>query len=412
MFIHAIIIILVIILLFVILFSSRTLIITQVLLYKLKSASFGDLIIKSSDGKDIIRVQKTSFPKAIVYVKDFSMFCKDIFLKGEVGIGEMYMDAIWSSPTLVEFIQWLIINFADKRTQKASKFSFDDKLNIKHHYDVGNDFYQTFLTDDLMAYTCGFFFNEKDTLNDAQYNKVNTIIRKLALKEGERVLDVGCGWGKIANYVSVSTKTNVSGVTLSDEQAKFINENHKHIEVYNKNFLHMDTTNKYDKIYSIGIMEHIRCPNYIAFFEKMFNLLEPSGRLVLHTITFGENAHISTCDTQNEIFVTKYIFPGGQIPKREWIVDAAGKNRLKLVHMEVFGGQHYAKTLRHWRENMLSKKDQIISMGYNEHLIRMYEYYFASCEAGFLSDKLNLTHFVFDKVNDLSQSNFTYNCVK
>lgn len=324
----------------------------------------------------------------------------------------MYVDDQWKSPNITELLILLLELWVDNQKTALSSLNAmsqshtTDKDDIKYHYDMGNDFYMTFLIDDLHAYSCGFFFCETDDLNRAQYNKVHEVIRKLEVKPGDRVLDVGCGWGSIANYVATKTKATVHGITLSDEQEKYSLKHYPDIYVKNISYVDMSIDVRYDKIYSIGMFEHVRCENYNLFFNKMFDLLEPNGRMVLHTITHGMKPNNSTCAYQNEVYVTKHIFPGGQIPNIEWITKAASAAGFRLTHMESYGGQHYAKTLRTWRSYMMAKKEYILSLGYTAEQIRSYEYYMAGCEANFLNDGMCITHFVLTKNNILEHVGF------
>jgi cyclopropane-fatty-acyl-phospholipid synthase len=250
-----------------------------------------------------------------------------------------------------------------------------------------------------------------DTLKSAQYNKINMIMRKLGIKKGDKILDIGCGWGGIANYINKKTNCQVHGITLAKEQAKYIKENYPNVKVIIKHYADLDNKSKYDKIYSIGMIEHIRAFNYNDFFNKIWNILAPNGRCVIHSITSTE--HGTTINSgATKSFVTKHIFPGSQIPKIEWIVDAIKKNGFKIIHIEMLGGQHYAKTLNAWKTNLLNSINLIKKRGYGDHLIRTYEYYFAICEALFLNDELQVTQITFDKVQDLANVTNSAICSK
>ena len=375
-------------------------------------------IISSETNNIILNVARTNDYIAKIYVKDsdFNMFIKTVkrikrikrIKKTDVGLCEMYMKGIWWSPDLFSVMIMLMANekYLRNITFKI-KINSDDKENIKHHYDVGNDFYMQWLTDDLHAYTCGFFLHPDDTLNTAQYNKVHTIIKKLDIKPNEDVLDIGCGWGSIANYIREKTQANVDGVTISEEQSKFINTMYPLVKVLKVNIFDMPTDKKYNKIYSIGAFEHFRCSNYKRFFKKIYDLLKPGGRLVLHTIAHTVTS-FSTCKQQADTYITKYIFPGGQIPEHYWIMDSAAANNLKSVHVEYYGGYHYHKTLLHWNNNMMEQKQKILSMNYNDELIRLYEFYFLSCSAVFAQNQLCIGQYIFEKQKDLTNIDYSF----
>jgi cyclopropane-fatty-acyl-phospholipid synthase len=281
-----------------------------------------------------------------------------------------------------------------------------DKSNIIHHYDVGNDFYMKFLKDDLSAYTCGFWFNPTDTLSDAQYNKVNTIIKKMNPQPNKLILDIGCGWGKIANYVANKTNCSVTGITISDEQVKYGCNNYdiNKVQIINMDYRLLNT--QFDYIYSIGMFEHVRYENYNSFFQMIKRCLNPTGRFVLHTIiSFDPTNKIAKKDGS---FVTKHIFPGGQIPCNDWILEKARSNGLNVVHFEGFGGQHYAKTLKVWREYMIESKEFILQK-YGLELFAKYEYYFAACEAAFNTGSLGIGHYTIvpdDIINTTNSFNY------
>lgn len=380
---------------------------------KLKKIKYGHLIMYDvRKGKVIVDIYASNQFKAIVYVNDVDTFFTEVFEKGDVGLGEMYTNNVWYSPDVVSFLNILVSNVKylvpKYNLFSSAKASIDhDKQVVQHHYDVGNDFYESFLTDDLMAYSCGFFFCPSDDLNKAQYNKVNAIIRKLNVNPDDNILDIGCGWGRIAEYVSNTTKCNVVGTTISQEQVNYINSqsnNKKSIRGVLCHYMEM-TPNTFggvlfDKVYSIGMFEHVRCMNYRLFFTRVASIMKEGGRFVLHTITTNiEDTSCSSGATRN--FLTEHIFPGGQIPKIEWVLDAAFGCGLQLVHLETLGGHHYAKTLGYWRRNLLKRKDELImSRKYTLKTIKAYEYYMSECEAAFYNNQMQLSHFVFDKVFD------------
>ncbi len=374
-----------------------------VVLAVLSTFKHGNFIIVDSDFNEIIKVvnePEKNIP--IVKVINPNQFFTSLYNYGELGLGEAYMRGDWTMVSdnrddLVNFLNAMCRNQTNNNIPSYSledvySFSLDyDKSNIKHHYDVGNDFYLQFLRDDLNAYSCGFWFTPTDNLNNAQYNKVNTIIKKLNAKPGSSILDIGCGWGKIANYVSNVTKSKVTGITISDEQAKFANENYNPDKVVVINMDYRNISGQFDCIYSIGMFEHVRYENYDAFFSMIKRTLIPGGRLVLHTIITFDNTN--TVSKVGDNFVLKHIFPGGQIPHNDWILNKARDNGLNIIHFEGFGGQHYAKTLKTWRENMWKEKDYIRTK-YPEELLLKYDYYFAVCEAGFNTGHLGLGHYV------------------
>jgi len=385
----------------------------QVILFIFSKFDKGNFILIDKNNIEIIKVINEP-NKQIPLVKIYNQnnFFTSIYTKGELGLGESYIRSEWDSDNLIEFLNTLCLNQSNQYIPKISLTNISsssqefDKSNIKHHYDIGNDFYMQFLRDDLNAYSCGFWFESTDTLNDAQYNKVNTIIKKLQIKPNSSILDIGCGWGKIANYIADKTNSKVTGITISDEQEKYGLINYNPIKVKIINMDYRLLLEKFDYIYSIGMFEHVRYENYDMFFQIIKRCLKPGGRFVLHTIiTFDSSSKISKIGNN---FVTTHIFPGGQIPQNDWILNKVRENGLNVIHFEGFGGQHYAKTLKIWREFMWIKKDYIQSK-YSYELLLKYDYYFSICEAGFNSGILGIGHYIIVNESILSLTNsFNY----
>jgi cyclopropane-fatty-acyl-phospholipid synthase len=372
---------------------------------------YGNFKFIDDKNKNIIfsKINNKSKKISNIYIKNINNFFTSIWTDGELGIGESYVNNEWYSDNLLLFLTILVLNRNNEYIPKFDFYSFYnksldyDKSNISFHYDVGNDFYETFLTDKLSAYTCGFFINNDTSLEEAQLNKVNTIIKKMNVLPNKTILDIGCGWGKIANYVSEQTKCKITGITISKEQVKFIKDSLKNIDVIEQDYRKVNT--KFDYIYSIGMFEHVRYENYDSFFSMIKRCLNKTGRFVLHTIISTEKTNP---EIHNETFISKHIFPGGQIPNNDWITNAVLRNNLNIIHTEYFGGQHYAKTLHIWRENMLKKKDYILK-NYSEKLLNTYDYYFSVCEALFTSGSMGIGHYIItnNDIVDLN-NNFVY----
>jgi cyclopropane-fatty-acyl-phospholipid synthase len=380
--------------------------------YILHRLSKGNFMLIDKHDNEIIRIENDSkkYMPIIKILNEDNFFTK-LFGLGEVGLGESYMNGDWISNDLSEFMNSMALNInntiiPDVSIGKIFNTDLDyDKSNIVHHYDVGNDFYMTFLKDDLSAYTCGFWFNKTDTLNDAQYNKIHIIIKKMNPEENKRILDIGCGWGKIANYVANKTKCKVSGITISDEQVLYANQTFDKDNVQIKNLDYRLVNEKFDYIYSIGMFEHVRYENYDSFFQMIKRCLHKDGRFVLHTIIDFDECNKKA--KKNGRFVTKHIFPGGQIPRNDWILDKVRNNGLNIIHFEGFGGQHYARTLKKWREYMIESKAYILEK-YGIELFLKYEYYFAACEAGFNTGSMGIGHYIIVSDDILTTSKSTY----
>jgi cyclopropane-fatty-acyl-phospholipid synthase len=369
--------------------------IKEYLLFKKLNGAIGNQVIfqKSNESPG-------NQDKITVLIVDHKDFVDSLWSKGEVGLGESYSRGSWNCNRLYDFLKVLIKNQYKLKSYRnqiyyKTQSSKDDKKSISHHYDVGNDFYSTFLTDRFQTYSCAIWSqpSEKESLEAAQQRKIDIIIRKLNLKVNAKVLDIGCGWGKIADYVSKKTGANLTGITLSKNQLNYANT----LANENMNFLlqdyrHLPNNVKYDGIYSIGMLEHVRGQNFDMFFNKIHNILQPGGKFVLHTIISGSEK----MDQKNALdcYVTTHIFPNGQIPHLNWIEKAVRNNNMQMEHVEYFGGQHYAETLKVWKNQMMSKSDKILEMGYHKDLLRSYEYYFTICEAAFRAGDVHVAHII------------------
>lgn len=356
----------------------------------------GSMQIHGATGKVLFSKKNQGGYDAHLMLADVDAFFGSAFYGGELGIGESYAAGLWSTPDILAVTMVLVGNRdslqRNPKVLSTSEASDEhDKKFVRHHYDVGNDFYESFLKDRLMAYSCGFFFCPTDDLDRAQHNKVDHIVNKLSIGKGDSVLDIGCGWGRIAAYVSQKTGSSVHGITISQEQSNYINSVGG-VSASVTHYLSLPGLGKrFDKIYSIGMFEHVRCINYAAFFKSVGAVLKDGGSLLIHTITTHRPFSCKALATEN--FVTKHIFPGGQIPKIEWILEAALEAGFRPVHQETFGGHHYAKTLAAWRSNLTSDPPK----KYPASTIRGYEYYMAVCEAAFLLNHLQLSQFIFSK---------------
>lgn len=365
----------------------------------IKNVKYGNFkIVDTTDNNNVLVlvINDETIPVPTLYIINKEKFFLSVYDRHEVGLGESYTNGDWKSDNLFLLLLMLQLNIDSSDAFTADKIDYseknidNDKAYIKQHYDVGNDFYVTFLKDPLHAYSCGIWKDKNTTLSQAQYNKVNIIIDKMNVNPNSNILDIGCGWGKIAEYVADKTKSHVTGITVSDEQDKYSEESNmnKQVTILNKDYRMLDDT-KYDAIYSIGMFEHVRYENYDDFFKTIKRILKPDGRLVLHTIIWTD----SKPTISDKTFLTQHIFPHGQIPCTQWIIDAIRKNKLNIIHIEYFGGQHYARTLREWRKNMMLEQDYIVK-NYGEVLIRKYDYYFSECEAAFALGNMGIGHFI------------------
>ncbi len=252
------------------------------------------------------------------------------------------------------------------------------RKNVAHHYDIGNDLYRLFLDDDLQ-YSCAYFTDPGNSLEQAQLDKKAHIAAKLDLKPGQHVLDIGCGWGGTALYLNRVAGVRVTGITLSEEQLKVARFRAQEAGVADQvNFELIDyreVEGEFDRIVSIGMFEHVGAAHYEEFFGKCRELLKPEGVMLLHTIgKFGKSA-------APDPFTDKYIFPGYHLPSLSQMAAASEKVRLIATDVETLR-LHYAYTLRHWLSRTRANKTKIVGL-YDERFFRMWEFYLAGGIVGF-----------------------------
>ena len=252
------------------------------------------------------------------------------------------------------------------------------KSNVAHHYDISEKLYDLFL-DKNRQYSCAYFKNDNDSLETAQKNKMNHIIKKLNLKNNQKVLDIGSGWGTLAIEIAKQSKCEVTGITLSENQLKYSQNKVKELNLENQvNFKLMDyreLNEKFDRVVSVGMFEHVGRKFYGKYFEKVSNLLSDDGLALIHTI-----GSVMTPRDPHP-WITKYIFPGGYTPSLSEVAKPIERSGLIISDMEVLR-MHYSHTLRHWKERFLGKKDKVLTM-FDEKFYRMWEFYLAGCEMAF-----------------------------
>ncbi|MFM9851971.1 MAG: class I SAM-dependent methyltransferase [Sphingomonadaceae bacterium] len=252
------------------------------------------------------------------------------------------------------------------------------KANVAHHYDLSDRLYDLFLDADRQ-YSCAYFTDPGNSLEQAQADKKAHIAAKLALKPGQHVLDIGCGWGGMALYLNRVAGVEVTGVTLSEEQLRYANAAAEKAGVADKVRFKLidyrDVEGRFDRIVSVGMFEHVGPPNYRKFFKKCHDLLADDGVMLIHTI--GRMNEPGTTDR----FVTKYIFPGGYSPALSETVAASERTGLILTDVETLR-VHYAMTLRHWYARVMAARAEITAL-YDDRFFRMWQFYLAGAATSF-----------------------------
>ena len=251
-------------------------------------------------------------------------------------------------------------------------------MNVAHHYDLSNELYDLFL-DPKKQYSCGYFKNENDSLETAQNNKIQHIIKKLNIKDNQKILDIGCGWGSLAIDIAKTKKCEVTGITLSKNQLNYCKEKVKQLNLENqvsfKLVDYRELSEKFDRIVSVGMFEHVGRKFYNKFFKQTYKLLKDDGIALIHTIGSVNPPR------DPHPWITKYIFPGGYTPSLSEVTSPIEKARLIVSDIEILK-KHYSYTLRHWKINCAKNREQIINM-FDEKFFRMWEFYLAGCESAF-----------------------------
>jgi len=254
------------------------------------------------------------------------------------------------------------------------------KRNVAHHYDLNEDLYKLFLDKD-MQYSCAYFHNENIGLEQAQIDKKNHIIKKLKISENMKILDIGCGWGGMSIEIAKQTGANVKGITLSENQfataSKRAQEEGLSEKVSFKIQDYRNENEKYDRIVSVGMFEHVGIKYFKDYLKKTYELLKDNGVFLLHTI--GQRG----IPTATSPWIRKYIFPGGYIPSLSDIINETEKLNINITDIEILRF-HYAHTLSHWYKNVQKNKNEITKM-FDNRFYRMWEFYLLTSKYSFVN---------------------------
>lgn len=350
------------------------------------------------EGEPTFTVVFHKVPSVSELLTSTSIALGEAYMRGDIEIqGDLYH-------ALYNFMGQMGKFSTDTSSLKKLMFTSLSKKNqqkeVSSHYDIGNDFYGLWL-DETMSYSCGYFKNETDSLYQAQCNKVDRILEKLYLKEDMTLCDIGCGWGFLLIEAAKKYKVHGTGITLSAEQKKKFEDRirEEHLEDYLQVKL-MDYRDlpglgiTFDRVVSVGMVEHVGRGNYEEFLSCAKNILKPGGLFLLHYIS-------SLKEYPGDAWIKKYIFPGGVVPSLREIINIAGDLRFYTVDVESLR-RHYSKTLRCWNANYQEHRDEVVAM-FDEEFARMWELYLCACAATFMNGVIDLHQILFtnDVNNDL-----------
>ena len=373
----------------------------------LNKINYGYLELTTYDGK----VLKFGNPNEKLYANilikkpDFNY---NLIRGGSIGFAESYMRGEFETDNLSNLIEltarnidiiykfsglldFPIINFVKNRIIKNTKSR--SKENIAKHYDLGNDFFSNWL-DKTLTYSSAIYEKKDDNLETAQKNKYQKLINLLNPKNGDKVLEIGCGWGGFSEYLAKRYDVIIDCITISKKQYEYTKKRIFKNGLNNKvnvMFLdYRDLKDEYDKIASIEMIEAVGEKYLDQYFRKIKNSLKSNGHAAIQGITIRDD--LFDRYRTGEDFIQKYIFPGGFLPSSDYIKRLAEKNKLKLEKINSYSND-YAKTLSTWRNNFFKAWNDISPLGFDDSFKRMWEFYLSYCEAGFKAKNIDLIQF-------------------
>ena len=366
---------------------------TKFFLSAIEKAQYGSFVLTTPDGKSYAHEGKNAGPKADVMLHDWDALTA-FLLRGDIGIAETYRDGKWDSSDIeavmrfglvnVEAMEGVVYGSGFFRLASRLKYLFNrnsekgSKKNISAHYDLGNDFYSLWL-DETMTYSSAIFEGEKDLVK-AQYNKYDRMLERLG-GSGD-LLEIGCGWGGLAERAIGKYDHRVKGLTLSQEQHKYAKER-LHQYSGNANIALQDyrkEEKKFDNIVSIEMFEAVGEKYWDTYFAKIGSCLKQNGKAQIQTITIADENFESYRKSGD--MIRSFIFPGGMLPSVQKFKHHAEKAGLKITDQFAFG-KDYATTLRHWKQSFALHEDKLDAMGYDLKFRRLWKMYLAVCAASF-----------------------------
>ena len=373
---------------------------------ELEKLSWGKIKFKFNDLIEKSYVGKQSGLESNIIINDNSVY-KDLIFRGDLGFAESYISKKWETSNLNSLLKILLKN--QQLNKKKWKPNFYNKIienvnfvlkknslnqakkNISFHYDLGNDFYGSWL-DETMSYSSAMYKNKNIDLKQAQEQKYKSIIENLDIKPHSSICEIGCGWGGFIKQIKKDKiDASIDGYTISNQQFNYTKKNHKN--TFFEDYRNIE--NKYTNIVSIEMFEAVGQKYWKTFFEKLNSMIDKNGTACLQIITINENSfskYLSNVD-----FIQKYIFPGGMLPTKSILSNLFKDYGFKLYHKISFG-YDYSRTLMEWKKNFNNNWEQI-SFNFDEKFKRLWNYYLDYCETGFSLDHTDVTQFYLKKSN-------------
>ncbi len=380
----------------------------------LQRLSVGSLNVQLPDGSTQCFGSPGSQPHASLRLHNWNC-CSAALKSGDIGFAESFIAGDWSSPNLTELLRVLVAN--RKQVEDMVYGSWAGRLlyrikhllnrntksnsqkNIHAHYDLGNTFYSLWL-DDTMNYSSALFGDDKtQSMQQAQYAKVRRALNMAGVKAGNRVLEIGCGWGALAEMASTEFSASITGVTLSTEQLAFANARMARLGVADTADLRLQdyrdiSDAPFDAICSIEMVEAVGREYWPTYFKSVNRLLKQGGRACVQSIVIDDalfDRYVNSTD-----FIQQYIFPGGCLPCPREFRDQANAAGFDVVDEFEFG-LDYAETLKRWREKFMAEKHNVLATGFDERFIRIWEFYLAYCEAAFAEKNIDVVQYTLQK---------------
>lgn len=343
-----------------------------------------------------------------VNLSDWGVFAA-VLKSGDIGFAETYRDGRWTTDDLAGLLRLFLLNrqaldeviygnwlgrlvYRIKHLLKRNTRE-NSRKNIHAHYDLGNAFYRLWL-DDSMVYSSAWFVGQlQGDLKQAQLAKVRRSLRMAGVEPGHRVLEIGCGWGALAQMAVNEFQARLVGLTLSTEQLQWAQDANPKAEIRMQDYRDVND-GPFDAVLSIEMLEAVGQEYWATYFETVSRLLKPGGRACIQTIVIADQLferYINSTD-----FIQQYIFPGGCLPCPRALRQHASQAGLKVVDEFAFGPD-YAETLRRWRQQFLASREQVLQLGFDEPFIRLWEFYLAYCEAAFDEGSTNVMQFTLQK---------------
>lgn len=394
----------------------------RIVMQSLRQMTLGCLNLELPDGTFVIIGQPDSKVSASVRIIRKTFF-KRCVLFGDIGFGEAYTDGDWETDDITRVISWFILNLEHSpgmSGSRANKFIVNflgwqnrfrhwlngnslatSRRNISFHYDLGNDFYKTFL-DPTMTYSSGLFMDPAQTLEQAQTAKYDRLCRKLQLKPGEHLLEIGSGWGGFSLHAAKNYGCKITTATISQEQfnfarALFQNENLAgQIEITLQDYRKL--TGKFDKIVSIEMLEAVGDEFLETYFAKCHELLKPGGLLALQMITCPDSRHDSL--RKNVDWIQKHIFPGSLLLSIHRVNQALRRTGDLFLYDLKDLGLSYAETLKRWRITFNQNEASVRALKFDSRFIRKWNYYLSYCEAAFAMRNISVVQALYTRPNN------------